>query len=675
MKLLHRSEIDGLRALAVVVVIFFHAGFPWFSGGFVGVDVFFVISGYLITSIILEAREAGTFTISGFYERRARRILPALFLIMFTTIPFALIWLPPHQLKEFTGSLAAVTLFSSNFLFWNESGYFAAAAAEKPLLHTWSLAIEEQFYVFFPLIVMAFPMRGRRGLALLVGLAAFASFALCAWIFRPGSDANFYLMPTRAWELLVGSLLVFIEDKEPLHARLGLPAAQALSAVGLAMIAYSTLAFDQRTPFPGIASLLPVGGAALVVAFAAPKTMVGRMLSQRWLAGIGLISYSAYLWHYPLFVFARLSSLSEPGPMIYAWLSLAVGVVAFLSWKYVEMPFRQPRRVTRPRLFTWVAVAGSVTIGLGLVGSLTEIGSKRFSSAELAAIEPAHSTEKDCNWQILLSGFPKVEFCRFGATWNSNLVVLLGDSHAVAMLAAADQNFREQGISGIMISNGHCRPIVGIYETGKLSSGAVEICERSQAALLEFLRSLQARAIILAVRWTFQLYPIDGIIDELGFDNGEGGREMEDYREYVALSATGSFVRNAEAKYLAIRKFIESMTTLDRPVLVLYPVPEVGWHIPNLNFKYLVSSGQVPSVLSTSARRYFERNAFVIAALDSITAQTGATRIKTSDILCNTYVPDRCVAQFNRIPLYFDDDHLSNAGEDLLVKEIIKKLE
>ena len=251
MKLSHRNEIDGLRAVAVLAVIFFHAGFPWFSGGFVGVDVFFVISGYLITSIILEAREAATFTILGFYERRVRRILPALFLVMFATIPFALMWMPPHQFKDFSMSFAAVTLFSSNFLFWSESGYFAAVASEKPLLHTWSLAIEEQFYLIFPLIILAFPMRGRRGLALFVGLTALASFILSAWILPSGSDANFYLMPTRAWELLVGSLLVFIEDKESLHVRLGFPTAQTFSAVGLAMIACSIFAFDDQNSVSG----------------------------------------------------------------------------------------------------------------------------------------------------------------------------------------------------------------------------------------------------------------------------------------------------------------------------------------------------------------------------------------------------------------------------------------
>ena len=339
------------------------------------------------------------------------------------------------------------------------------------------------------------------------------------------------------------------------------------------------------------------------------------------------------------------------------------------------MPFRQPQRIARLKLFTWATVAGGVAIALSLVGSLTEIGSRRFSSAELATIDPPNSTTKNCDWQIPFGNFPKVEFCRIGTTGSVNPMVLWGNFHAESMLAAADDNFRKKGISGVVVRNGYCRPIVGTYEKSKLSLNSVSLCERSQAALLDYLRQSHVRAIVIAIRWTFQLYPIDGIIDELGFDNGEGGKETKSYREYVVPSASGGFARDADAKYRVMRDFINSMAALDTPVMVIYPVPEVGWHVPNLNLKHLISTGQTPSVLSTSSKRYFERNAFVIASLDSIIAQTNVIGFKPSDILCNTYVPDRCVAQINGTPLYFDDNHLNNAGEDLLMKEILKKLE
>ena len=212
----YRSEIDGLRAVAVLPVILFHAGFDWFSGGYVGVDVFFVISGYLITSIILKEQERSTFSLLKFYERRARRILPALFLVMLCCIPFARFWMLPSHLKSFSESLVGVSVFLSNVLFLFQSGYFAQASELKPLLHTWSLAVEEQYYLAFPLFVLLFWRFGRHRMAVLVAIAAVLSLILAEWGWRHQAAANFFLAPTRAWELLAGSLCAFyLVGKEP----------------------------------------------------------------------------------------------------------------------------------------------------------------------------------------------------------------------------------------------------------------------------------------------------------------------------------------------------------------------------------------------------------------------------------------------------------------------------
>ena len=205
----YRKEIDGLRALAVIPVILYHAGFNWFSGGYIGVDIFFVISGYLITSIIIKEQDAGTFSLANFYERRIRRILPALFFVLLVTLPFAWLWLLPHELKDFGKSLAAVILFASNFLFWKESDYFAADAELIPLLHTWSLAVEEQFYVFFPIIMMLFWVLGKRKLVAIFSVIGLLSLGLTEWGWRNFAEANFFLIPTRAWELMIGSLVAF----------------------------------------------------------------------------------------------------------------------------------------------------------------------------------------------------------------------------------------------------------------------------------------------------------------------------------------------------------------------------------------------------------------------------------------------------------------------------------
>ena len=258
----YRAEIDGLRALAVLPVILFHAGFEWFSGGFVGVDVFFVISGYLITTIIISEMAEGKFSIINFYERRARRILPALFFVMAACLPFAWLWLTPSDLKDFGQSLVAVSTFSSNILFWLESGYFASAAEFKPLLHTWSLAVEEQYYILFPIFIMLTWRLGIKWLLILLSIIFFISLGAAQWGAYNRPSASFYLLPMRGWELLVGVFAAFyLNYNKHLESQ---TLNQILSLIGFGMIAYSIIAFDETTPFPSLYALIPTIGTSLL---------------------------------------------------------------------------------------------------------------------------------------------------------------------------------------------------------------------------------------------------------------------------------------------------------------------------------------------------------------------------------------------------------------------------
>ncbi len=298
----YRREIDGLRALAVLPVILFHAGIQGFSGGYVGVDVFFVISGYLITSIILAEREAGSFTLAGFYERRARRILPALYVMAAACIPFAYLWMLPGDLVEFSQSLMAVAAFASNILFWRQTDYFAAATQLKPLLHTWSLAVEEQYYMVFPLLLLAAWRFGRRKLLALLATALLISLAVAQWGVTHRPAATFYLLPTRGWELLVGALAAFyLSGRRPEVDRWR----ELKASAGVALIAYGVFMFGEGTPFPGLNALVPTAGAVLIILFADAGTYVGKLLGSRAFVGIGLVSYSAYLWHQPILAFAK----------------------------------------------------------------------------------------------------------------------------------------------------------------------------------------------------------------------------------------------------------------------------------------------------------------------------------------------------------------------------------
>jgi peptidoglycan/LPS O-acetylase OafA/YrhL len=359
----YRPEIDGLRAVAVIPVILYHAGFELFSGGFIGVDVFFVLSGYLITSILLGEHESGKFSLVGFYERRARRILPALFFVMAASIPFAWAYLWPEDLKDFSQSIVAVSTFASNFLFWTESDYFDATAELKPLLHTWSLAVEEQFYVLFPLFLAVTWGFGKRQMFFLVVAVAALSLVAAEWASVRFPSASFYLLPTRAWELLLGALVAFY-----MFRKTDIRGNQSLSILGLAVLAFSILAFDEQTPFPGLIALIPTIGVVFIVLYTREGMLVHKALSNRLLVGVGLISYSAYLWHQPIFAFSKHRSIDEPTVGLLISLIALTFALSWASWRFVEQPFRDKHRFTKKQIFVSALSVSGLFVLFGAVG-------------------------------------------------------------------------------------------------------------------------------------------------------------------------------------------------------------------------------------------------------------------------------------------------------------------
>lgn len=375
----YRPEIDGLRAIAVVPVLLFHAGFTAFKGGFVGVDVFFVISGYLITSIIYSDIKSNSFSIVQFYERRVRRILPALFLVSLICIPIALLLMLPDEFKAFSKSLAAVQIFSSNILFWQESGYFESGAELKPLLHTWSIAVEEQFYLFFPLFLLLFRKLKTRGLTGLLLGVTLLSLGLAEYTSGHDSSANFYLLPSRAWELSIGAILAI---SLPLHKEANPSFSAWASLLGLAMIIYSVFTMNKNVPFPSILTLIPVSGAALIIAYGKPTNFTGKILCWKPICGLGLISYSTYLWHQPLFAFARLREgvLSPEKYFILIFISVTL---AYFSWRFVELPFRNRKNFNRKKIFSGAAILSVAMITFGIAGY--------FHSDDLIILNDEHS--------------------------------------------------------------------------------------------------------------------------------------------------------------------------------------------------------------------------------------------------------------------------------------------
>ena len=374
----YRREIDGLRAIAVLAVVFYHADFTWFSGGYVGVDVFFVISGYLISSIILTEIERGRFTLKHFWMRRIRRILPALFTVCLISMPVAWYLMMPYQLEKFLLSIGAVALFISNIFMWKSSGYFADDALEVPLLHTWSLSVEEQFYFLYPIfLVLFFKIGRRRNLTVTLMILLLASLVMAQWGALNAPVANFFILPTRAWELLMGAVAARL-------LAMGLPEnpklSNLLASVGFALILFAIVFYVENTPIPGFLTLVPTLGATLIILFATPRTMVGKLLSTRLAVGIGLISYSFYLWHYPVFSFAKLSDLHGLNGLL-PWILISVSAaLAYTSWRYVENPFRNPNAISS---FSVLSVAGAgfiLSIALAAIGYQTKGLEKQFAS-------------------------------------------------------------------------------------------------------------------------------------------------------------------------------------------------------------------------------------------------------------------------------------------------------
>lgn len=361
----YRADIDGLRAVAVTSVLLFHADVQAASGGFIGVDVFFVISGFLITSLMLAESREGGISILSFYARRARRILPALFAMIAVTLLAGSAILLSTDFADLQQSALSAVLFVSNVYLWKTSAYFASAAEMKPLLHTWSLAVEEQFYLAFPLLLIFLLRRGgRAATALGLSLVLALSFAASLWMTPRFPEAAFFLAPTRVWELLVGALLAL--GIVPEAGRVG---REVLGAAGLALIVASVLAFDAQTPFPGLNALWPCLGAAMLIH--ARGSATNRLLCLRPLVFVGMVSYSLYLWHWPLIVFARYEGWFTGTPLQTAAILAGSFGLAVASWRLVELPAKRSRFLADRARALWTAGGSLAATAVALLALAT----------------------------------------------------------------------------------------------------------------------------------------------------------------------------------------------------------------------------------------------------------------------------------------------------------------
>lgn len=514
----YRPEIDGLRAVAVIPVILFHAGVENFGGGYVGVDVFFVISGYLITTIILSEMNGGEFSIASFYERRARRILPPLYFVMLISLFFAWAWLIPSDMKRFSQSLVAVSTFSSNIFFWRQTGYWTPSLEFEPLLHTWSLAVEEQYYVIFPLFLLL--MMRFRNWWLLVTLIfiVIVSLVLAEWGAYNYPVANFFMLPTRGWELAIGAIIAFLSFCKPaLMAKLTANKIfnEIFGIIGLSMIGYAVYAF-MAAPFPGIYALVPTLGTGLIIMFSSPATIVGRFLSLKFLVGIGLISYSAYLWHQPILAFAHHKSLTEPSDFLVFLLVFVTFPIAYLSWRYVEKPFRNRERTSRRQIVQFSAAGSLLFISVGMAGHVTDGFGVRYGSNLLALQKIVEKTESNfglseaCNGNLTFS-----DECR---TDDEPEVAVWGDSFAMHIVKGIIES--NPDVKLIQFTKSLCAPFSGVAHVGVPLSplSLSRECLEYNNMVLEWLRASKS-VKYLAISSTFFPFLTDG--ETLLSRNGE----------------------------------------------------------------------------------------------------------------------------------------------------------
>ncbi|MFZ1743075.1 MAG: acyltransferase family protein [Pontixanthobacter sp.] len=607
----YRPDIDGLRALAVVPVLLFHAHVAGFGGGFVGVDIFFVISGYLITGIIAREINAGSFSIINFYERRARRILPALFAVVaFVLIAGSWLYLPGDFEGVPRSALAALG-FLANVWFFMQAGYFQTAAETMPLLHTWSLGVEEQFYIGFPLMLMVIAKFAPR-----LRLASVVALALISFIWAVTKQANsdgfaFYLLPPRAWELMVGALLA-LGAIPPVRNRI---LSELLGLTGLAAIVAATLLYSKGTIFPGIAALPPVLGAALLI-HCGPQTIVSRMLAMKAPVAIGLVSYSLYLWHWPLIVLSEYAQDEKLSPLQSAAFIALSFAIAWLSWRFIEGPFRNHRSFNRKRIFAWSGVGMAALSGAAV--ALVSLGGwpARFPDQAVHYANAVHDVSPVRDACLNDEIGPDRPRCNLGAN-VAPTAILWGDSHGVELAWVLGEKLKAKGQSLAQRTHASCAPALG-YEAPRDPACAAF----NQAVLDELEANANLKTVYLAAFWASENYSQTGVAP--------------------ILDQTIARLRKA-----------------GKAVVLIGPIPPQKFEVP----RRLAMRG--PDTETASRASYAAKTHWLTQHYPAW-AKQGVSIIDPARYMVQG---DKTVIVADGHPLYFDSHHLSLAGAKRVLAE------
>lgn len=634
----YRPDIDGLRAIAVLPVIFYHYSLG-FHGGFVGVDVFYVISGFLITKIIYDLALERKFSFIEFYDRRIRRLFPALFVMLAVVTAWAAVTMIWFDLRSYGESLFAATIYLSNFFFYVTTGYFMQAASTKPLLHTWSLAVEEQFYIVVPFVLFGLVrfVPKRAHVPALTALSA-ASFALCVWLTRVNTPAAFYLLPPRAWELGLGGVLAIAAPPVWKHRWLS----EAISALGLALILLAVFAFSDATVFPGWRAAIPtLGAAALLSTGGRSRSIVERILSTPPFTFVGKISYSLYLWHWPVIVAATYAA----GPSLAKELEALVVTFALsvASWKFVEIPLRQRRFLaTAKGIFAGAIVASAISVAVALV-IVVERGFPLRASPELRNLvtNPQWmATHRECHF-VTARRAEKDQLCIRGASGARPSFVLVGDSHADALSEGLFAAAAARGLSGVQFTAPGFVPL-----PGRRALTSSPVADITPAFIAYLKRRPELRTVIVDGFWSVEV-------------TGKSYRDAP--RIYVDAQYDGSGAAYDPTAFRhALTRLVEMFP--NRQFVLLDDVP-TGPALDINSYARVVFAGRQPAIGLPLSEEEAQRATYE-PILEGVAANHRNVRyLAVFKKLCG---PSLCPLFLNGTPLYRDGDHLSRFASERL---------
>jgi len=645
----YRADIDGLRAVSILLILATHLGVDWARGGFIGVDVFFVISGFVICRGALSDLERGQFSLREFYWRRFRRIWPNLATVLAATVVVGMLMLSPRELESLSESALAALFFSANIYFNDHSGYFAPAAHDLPLLHTWSLGVEEQFYLLLPpLFVWGLRWNARAGPAVLIISVTVMSLIYCVVATDLAPQHAFYLPMSRMWEIGVGGCAALLE-------RVWTPKrlfSEVAGILGLALIAFGLLWIDGTTVFPGITALIPVAGSALIVLSGPSPTFVGAALKSSPMVAVGRLSYALYLVHWPMIVYSRVVAGRELSAIEILILLVAILASAFLLMRYVETPLRSSANLG-DRKAKVVLVGSGICIVLfailivtgGLPGRLND--SARIA---IANFERSEKTRRPCiaDGQWHNAGIARVSSCRWGAEDQTDFI-LIGDSHASAMADELANELLHAGAKGgITVGKPGCAPLFDTYITGK---GFADCPNFNKLILAEIART-RPRFVFLIARWA-----------TLGSEvraPGDG--------EAPRLIFTGPTQRQRTTLQASLLATVRQIEATGARVVIVGPVPEIDFDVPNALVRNLWLGNAFPV---TSRAKFDVRQRQSLAAIAATVTRTHAIAIYPHELFCDT---SACRISDGAKPLYIDDDHLSHVGALVVATHIAKSI-